>query len=134
MSSAGSPCNWSGGISRCSDHRRIRDARASGASRVTTFTSVPREIEVLRLLPTSMTQLQMAAHLYVSRKTIQNNASSLYRKLGPLAAVTAWREPSTSACSRPRRREDATDPRVRPPKLTICGGCGNRQREAEGRA
>jgi LuxR family transcriptional regulator, maltose regulon positive regulatory protein len=43
---------------------------------------VPREIEVLRLLPTSMTQLQMAAHLYVSRKTIQNNASSLYRKLG----------------------------------------------------
>jgi len=55
---------------------------AGGASRVTTFTSVPREIEVLRLLPTSMTQLQMAAHLYVSRKTIQNNASSLYRKLG----------------------------------------------------
>jgi DNA-binding NarL/FixJ family response regulator len=41
-----------------------------------------REIEVLRLLPTSMTQLQMAAHLFVSRKTVQNNASSLYRKLG----------------------------------------------------
>jgi DNA-binding NarL/FixJ family response regulator len=41
-----------------------------------------REIEVLRLLPTSMTQLQMAAHLHVSRKTVQNNASSLYRKLG----------------------------------------------------
>ncbi len=40
-----------------------------------------REAEVLRLLPTSMTLTQMAAHLYVSRKTIQNNASSLYRKL-----------------------------------------------------
>ena len=42
----------------------------------------PREMEVLDLLPTSMTLTQMAAHLYVSRKTIQNNASSLYRKLG----------------------------------------------------
>ena len=41
-----------------------------------------REMEVLHLLPTSMTLTQMAAHLYVSRKTIQNNASSLYRKLG----------------------------------------------------
>ena len=40
-----------------------------------------REAEVLRLLPTSMTLTQMAAHLYVSRKTIQNNASSLYQKL-----------------------------------------------------
>ena len=28
MSSAGSPCNWSAGISRCSDHRRIRATRA----------------------------------------------------------------------------------------------------------
>ena len=41
-----------------------------------------REAEVLHLLPTSMTLTQMAAHLYVSRKTIQNNASSLYQKLG----------------------------------------------------
>jgi DNA-binding NarL/FixJ family response regulator len=42
----------------------------------------PRELEVLHLLPTSLTLLQIAAHLYVSRKTIQNNASSLYKKLG----------------------------------------------------
>ena len=41
-----------------------------------------REVEVLRLLPTSLTLLQIAAKLFVSRKTIQNNASSLYRKLG----------------------------------------------------
>ena len=41
----------------------------------------PREAEVLRLLPTSMTLTQMAVQLYVSRKTIQNNASSLYQKL-----------------------------------------------------
>ena len=42
----------------------------------------PREIEVLNLLPTSMSLSLMAVHLYVSRKTVQNNASSLYRKLG----------------------------------------------------
>ena len=41
-----------------------------------------REVEVLHLLPTSMTLTQMAQHLYVSRKTVQNNASSLYQKLG----------------------------------------------------
>ena len=41
-----------------------------------------REMEVLKLLPTSTTLQQIAAQLYVSRKTIQNNASSLYRKLG----------------------------------------------------
>ena len=41
-----------------------------------------REMEVLHLLPTSTTLQQIAAKLYVSRKTIQNNASSLYRKLG----------------------------------------------------
>ena len=41
-----------------------------------------REIELLPLLHTSMTLQQIAAKLFVSRKTIQNNASSLYRKLG----------------------------------------------------
>lgn len=41
-----------------------------------------REMELLPLLHTSMTLQQIAAKLFVSRKTIQNNASSLYRKLG----------------------------------------------------
>jgi DNA-binding NarL/FixJ family response regulator len=40
-----------------------------------------REAEVLRLLPTSLTLGQIAAQLFVSRKTVQNNVSSLYRKL-----------------------------------------------------
>ena len=42
----------------------------------------PREAEVLQLLSSSMTLTRMAQHLFVSRKTIQNNASSLYGKLG----------------------------------------------------
>ncbi len=49
----------------------------------------PREMQVLDLLPTSMTLSQMAVHLYVSRKTIQNNASSLYRKLGATGRTEA---------------------------------------------
>jgi DNA-binding NarL/FixJ family response regulator len=49
----------------------------------------PREMQVLDLLPTSMTLSQMAVHLYVSRKTIQNNASSLYRKLGTTGRTRA---------------------------------------------
>jgi DNA-binding NarL/FixJ family response regulator len=40
-----------------------------------------REAEVLGLLPTSFTLGQIAAQLFVSRKTVQNNVSSLYRKL-----------------------------------------------------
>jgi DNA-binding NarL/FixJ family response regulator len=41
-----------------------------------------REMELLRLLPTALTLGQIASQLHVSRKTVQNNASSLYRKLG----------------------------------------------------
>lgn len=40
-----------------------------------------RELEVLELLPTAMTLAQIAARLFISRKTVQNNASSLYKKL-----------------------------------------------------
>jgi DNA-binding NarL/FixJ family response regulator len=49
----------------------------------------PREVEVLHLLPTSMTQLQMASQLFISRKTVQNNAASLYRKLGAVGRPAA---------------------------------------------
>jgi DNA-binding NarL/FixJ family response regulator len=41
-----------------------------------------REAEILRLLPSSMSLTRIAARLYLSRKTIQNNATSIYRKLG----------------------------------------------------
>ena len=40
-----------------------------------------REIEILRLLPTSLTLGEIAERLFLSRKTVQNSTSSLYRKL-----------------------------------------------------
>ncbi len=51
-----------------------REARALGLSE--------REREVLALLPGALSLTQIAAGMFVSRKTVQNNASTLYRKLG----------------------------------------------------
>ena len=41
-----------------------------------------REYEILRALPTSRSLAQIAADLFLSKKTVQNNVSTLYRKLG----------------------------------------------------
>ena len=41
-----------------------------------------RELQVLRLLATPMTAAQIAARLFLSAKTVQNHASSIYEKLG----------------------------------------------------
>lgn len=60
----------------------MREAFALVSNRKTRVIDLTeREIDVLQLLPTPLTLKQIAARLYVSRKTIQNNASSLYRKL-----------------------------------------------------
>jgi DNA-binding NarL/FixJ family response regulator len=40
-----------------------------------------RELQVLRLLATPMTAAQIASHLFLSTKTVQNHVSSIYRKL-----------------------------------------------------
>jgi len=41
-----------------------------------------RERELLEFLPGALSLSQVAERLFVSRKTVQNNVSSLYRKLG----------------------------------------------------
>lgn len=41
-----------------------------------------RELQVLRLLATPMSAAQIASHLFLSTKTVQNHISSIYRKLG----------------------------------------------------
>ncbi len=48
-----------------------------------------------------MTMLQIAEHLFVSRKTIQNNASSFYRRLGAGGRAEAGHAPSSSDSSLP---------------------------------
>jgi len=41
-----------------------------------------RELEILRLLATPKSPAQIAAELYLSKKTVQNHISAIYRKLG----------------------------------------------------
>jgi two-component system response regulator DegU len=40
-----------------------------------------REVQILRLLATPMATAQIASHLFLSPKTIQNHVSAIYRKL-----------------------------------------------------
>jgi DNA-binding NarL/FixJ family response regulator len=63
-----------------------------------------REMEVLRRLPSSLTLGQMAAQLFVSRKTVQNNASSLYQKLGVATRSEAVAQAITLGLLPPRPR------------------------------
>jgi DNA-binding NarL/FixJ family response regulator len=41
-----------------------------------------RELEILRLLATPKSPAQMASQLFLSKKTVQNHISAIYRKLG----------------------------------------------------
>ena len=41
-----------------------------------------RELEILRLLATPRSPAQIAAELFLSKKTVQNHVSAIYRKLG----------------------------------------------------
>ena len=41
-----------------------------------------RELEILRLLATPRAPAQIAAEIFLSKKTVQNHISAIYRKLG----------------------------------------------------
>jgi LuxR family maltose regulon positive regulatory protein len=65
--------------------RRLAEARrrlSSEAARVVAGEELSqREVEVLRLLATSMTQREIGARLYVSLNTVKSHAKSIFRKL-----------------------------------------------------
>ena len=48
-----------------------------------------RELEVLRLLPSSLSQREIAASLYVSFNTIRTHVSAIFRKLGVTSRAEA---------------------------------------------
>ncbi len=51
----------------------------------------PREVEVLRLLATGLTDAQIAEHLVISPRTVNNHLTSIYSKLGVSSRSAATR-------------------------------------------
>ncbi len=51
----------------------------------------PREVEVLRLVATGMTNVQVARELFLSPRTVQRHLNSIYHKLGVSSRVAATR-------------------------------------------
>ncbi|MDH3683127.1 MAG: LuxR C-terminal-related transcriptional regulator [Acidimicrobiia bacterium] len=67
---------------------RIQPDTSSSPARVTVPASIlveqlsPRELDIVRYLPTRMTNKQIASELYVSLNTVKSHLRSIYRKLG----------------------------------------------------
>ena len=69
------------------DLARLGESRVDGSSELT-----PRELEVLRLVATGMTNRAIASQLVLSEKTVANHVSSILSKLSisSRAAATAY--------------------------------------------
>ncbi|MDM8519416.1 LuxR C-terminal-related transcriptional regulator [Anaerolineales bacterium HSG6] len=65
---------------------RLNDAKPTAKANQSTIsvaeTLTDRELEVLRLLPTHLTQREIAAHLHVSHNTVKTHIQRIYGKLG----------------------------------------------------
>lgn len=51
----------------------------------------PREMEVLKLVATGMTNAQIAETLYLSPRTVQRHLNSVYHKIGASSRTVATR-------------------------------------------
>jgi LuxR family maltose regulon positive regulatory protein len=68
---------------------RLRTTRDRDAGRAPFWELSQREIEVLRLLPSSMSQREIAAELYVSFNTIRTHTRVIFQKLGVTSRAEA---------------------------------------------
>ena len=67
---------------------RQHRARSSTARRLT-----KRELEILRMLPTRLSQREIGRRLFVSYNTVHSHIRSIYRKLGVSSRVDAVERP-----------------------------------------
>ena len=74
---------------------RLRADRDRGSAGAPYWELSERELDVLRLLPSKLSQREMAAELYVSFNTVRTHMRVIFRKLGVTSraeAVTRARE------------------------------------------
>lgn len=68
---------------------RLRATRRDAASMPAFWDLSPREIEVLRLLPSALSQREIAAELYVSFNTVRTHTRVIFSKLGVASRTEA---------------------------------------------
>ncbi len=65
------------------NHKQLRDGYADGSGSMEQFRRLtPREREIFHLVARGMLTQEIAEHLYISKRTVENHRSSLMRKLG----------------------------------------------------
>ncbi len=69
-------------LERTEKSLRLRATRRDGAGPAPYWELSPREVEVLRLLPSTLSQREIAAELYVSFNTIRTHTRVIFSKLG----------------------------------------------------
>lgn len=69
----------------------VIDARAATVALPHGGLLTPREIEVLRLVTLGLTNAQIAAHLFLSRRTVDQHLVSIYNRLGVSCRAAATR-------------------------------------------
>ena len=68
---------------------RLRAARARGTASAPFWELSERELAVLRLLASRLSQREIAAELYVSFNTVKTQTRSIFRKLGVASRAAA---------------------------------------------
>jgi LuxR family maltose regulon positive regulatory protein len=76
-------------LERTENALRLRATRDRDAAAAPFWELSPREIEVLRLLPSRLSQREIAAELYVSFNTIRTHTRVIFAKLGVTSRVEA---------------------------------------------
>jgi LuxR family maltose regulon positive regulatory protein len=76
-------------LARAEKTLRLRATRDRDTASAPYWELSERELEVLRLLPSSLSQREIAAALYVSFNTIRTHVSTIFRKLGVTSRAEA---------------------------------------------
>ena len=83
------PCVAALGIDRTEKALRLRATRDRGSAAGPYWELSRREIEVLRLLPSGLSQREIAAELYVSFNTVRTHTRVIFGKLGVASRAEA---------------------------------------------